>query len=195
MKTVIGSHNSWSYLRPKKFWMRLLAFSARCQRVDIKRQYELGVRCFDLRIRFVYDKGMQLAHGLIVYDIDEAALHEDLKWLNSKGDCYLRIIHETRTKSQRSVCSLVYFRDFCQVCEETYKSLYLWCGRNLYDWHGQVDYVFSRADPTCHEDYSSVSSPKLIDDWYPLLYAKRNNKRIKEEGTDKEILLIDFVDI
>ena len=35
--------------------------------------------------------------------------------------------------------------------------------------------------------------PRIIDDWYPRIYAKLNNKRNIKLGTDKDILLIDFV--
>ena len=73
-----------------------------------------------------------------------------------------------------------------------YPNIIWWCGRNLYNW--EFDYDFG-TEPSCHEDYSSVSKPKLIDDWWPWLYAKRKNKEILEKGTDKEILLIDFVNI
>ena len=37
--------------------------------------------------------------------------------------------------------------------------------------------------------------PKIIDDWIPVLYAKLKNRKIRKEGTDKDILLIDFVDL
>ena len=30
----LASHNTFTYLTPRKWWGRLLAFTARCQRVD-----------------------------------------------------------------------------------------------------------------------------------------------------------------
>ena len=33
---ILGSHNSWTYLSPKKWWMKALAFTAKCQKYDIK---------------------------------------------------------------------------------------------------------------------------------------------------------------
>jgi len=47
---ILGSHNSWSYLPPKKWYMKPFRFTAQCQDWDIKTQYEHGVRCFDLRL-------------------------------------------------------------------------------------------------------------------------------------------------
>jgi hypothetical protein len=51
------------------------------------------------------------------------------------------------------------------------------------------------SEPTCEENYSSVMPPKWLDDWFPWLYAKLNNRKILSKGTDKDILLIDFVNI
>ena len=188
---IIGSHNSWSYLTPKKWWMKLLAFTAKCQNVDIKTQYEeYGVRCFDLRVRFNKDEGLIVAHGIIEYDINWVDIMFWLNYLNEKGDCYVRVLHEVRSEKEYNVYSIEQFKSFCSdiVCE--FNNIKFWCGRNLYNW--EFDYKFSE-EPSCEENYSSVKAPKLIDDWYPLIYAKKHNKEIIQLGTDKDILLIDFV--
>ena len=187
---IIGSHNSWSYLTPKKFWMKLLAFTAKCQSYDIKTQYEkYNVRCFDLRVRFNKDK-LIIAHGMIEYNISEEKLLNDLEYLNSKRDVCIRILHEVRTKEQYTEESINNFVDFIVKLQCKFLNIKFWCGRNLYNW--EYDYEFPYK-PSCEEKYSSVCSPKLIDDWYPRIFAKRNNKQILKEGTDKDILLIDFV--
>ena len=50
---VLGSHNAWSYLPARKWWMKMLAFTAKCQKYDIQTQYEkYNSRCFDLRLTF-----------------------------------------------------------------------------------------------------------------------------------------------
>ena len=189
---ILGSHNSWSYLPPLHWWMWPFKFMAKCQSKTIKEQYELGVRCFDLRVLFDKYGVVYVAHGFMKYDIDFSELNENLKWLNDKGDCYVRLIHEVRRKSQYTPNAVDYFRQFCEYVKTKYLCIYFWCGRNLYNW--EFDYHFS-PKPSCHEDYSSVSKPKLIDDWWPWLYSKLNNKKILAKGTDKEILLIDFVNI
>ena len=95
---ILGSHNSWSYARPKKWWMKLLRFTAKCQDVDIRGQYEdYGVRCFDLRIR-EKDGRFIIAHGLIEYSITLGELQENLRYLNKKGDACVRLILEIRTE-------------------------------------------------------------------------------------------------
>lgn len=84
------------------------------------------------------------------------------------------------------------FSNFCKEIEEKFPNIKFWCGRSLYGWI--EEYVFQN-NPSCEEKYSSVCKPNLIDDWWPWLFAKRNNKKILKQGTDKDILLIDFVNI
>lgn len=186
---ILGSHNSWSYLPPAKWWMKPFRFTAQCQDLDIKSQYKEGVRCFDLRIRFNLGT-LVVAHGAMEYKITREQLKADLEWLNSKGNVYVRILHEVRNKKQYTTLSLKKFRLFCGFLENTYTHLKFWCGRNLYTW--EVDYKF-KIEPSCEEKYSSVCPPKILDDWYPRLYAKKKNKEILKQGTDKDILLIDFI--
>ena len=191
---VIGSHNSWSYLRPRRWWMRLIAFAAKCQRVDIRTQYlRYGVRCFDLRIRFD-ENGMPIvAHGPVEYNMKTGNLWDDLKWLDQKGDVFIRVLHEVRTKEQYTAESIKLFKSFCLDKTEEYYNTVFWCGRNLYNW--EVDYWFDK-DPSCEETYGSVvSGKKWLYGWWPWLYAVTHNKAIKAQGTDKDILLIDYVDV
>ena len=188
---ILGSHNSWSYLPAKKWWMKPFAFMARCQNISISKQYELGVRCFDLRIRFDHGSPV-IAHGLMQYKYTFEELLNDLDMLNSKGDCYVRLLHEVRNKKQYTEESVEMFKDICSQFESTYENIKFWCGRNLYNW--DIDYKFNN-NPTCEEKYSSVQPPKLLDDWYPKIYAMCKNKEIKKIGTNCQILLIDYVNI
>jgi hypothetical protein len=188
---IIGSHNSWSYLPPKKWWMKLISFTAKCQSLNIKKQYELGVRCFDLRIKFTKDGFLRVAHGIIEYNYSSISLASDLEWLNNQSDqVYIRILHEVRSEKEYTKESVDYFVDQIISYQCNFTNLKFWCGRNLYNW--KCDYEFPYK-PSCEEKYASVCSPKLIDDWYPRLFAYLNNKKIIKEGTDKDILLIDFV--
>lgn len=188
---MLGSHNSWSYLTPKKWWMKLFSFTAKCQDLSIIEQYDLGVRCFDLRVRFDKDCELKVCHGLFEYDITEKLLYQDLYWLDCKKDVYVRVLHEVRNKKQYTSYSINRFIHYCAYISNEFKNIKFWCGRNLYNWN--IDYNLFNYFPTCEEKYSSVCKPKLIDDWYPRLFAKLNNKKILEEGTNKDILLIDFV--
>lgn len=190
---VLGSHNSWSYLPVKQWYFKPFAFIGRCQSVDIKTQYEYyGVRCFDLRIRFDDKGNLIIAHGYAKYKYSYADLMADLTYLDNKADCYVRVIHEARTMKQYNLNSINYFRGFCLRLCSYFTNIKFWCGRNLYDF--EIDYNFW-TDVSCDENHASVKPPKLIDDWIPWLYAYKHNNDIIKEGTDKDILLIDFVNL
>ena len=187
---IIGSHNSWSYLTPKKWWMKLIAFTAKCQDLTIKEQYYHGVRCFDLRIKFI-DGNPVIAHGPIIYNYFREELFRDLEWLNMQHQpISIRILHEVRNKKEYTEESVENFVDFIITLQCRFTHLKFWCGKNLYNWKNDYEFPYK---PSCEEMYASVCSPKLIDDWWPRWFAKFNNKRIIKEGTDKDILLIDFV--
>jgi len=190
---IIGSHNSWSYLPVKKWWMKPITFTAKCQKDDVIWQYLAhGVRCFDLRIRF--EEGyIVIAHGLVEYRTGMVQLNAQLYWLHCKGDCIVRVIHEVRNKRQYNKSSVDCFCRFCSHIENKFNRIHFWCGRNLYNW--ERDYTFNGDEPTCEEKYGSVSNHKWLYAWWPWLYARLHNKNLRAKETDKEILLIDYVNI
>ena len=104
---ILGSHNSWSYLSVKQWWLRPFSFIAKCQDLSIIEQYNLGVRCFDLRIRFDKNPNLKVCHGIFEYNA--YFILSDLKWLNDKKDVYVRILHEVRTKKQYTAYSIKEF--------------------------------------------------------------------------------------
>lgn len=187
---IIGSHNSWSYLPSKKWYLTPFKFIAKCQDLNIYEQYVHGVKCFDLRIRWNKKGVPEIAHGFMVYKITLSEILEHLDFLNNKKDCYVRVILEVRTKKQYTDFQIDKFNNFCKFCVKHYDNIKFWCGRNLYNWN--EDFKFD-IEPTCAEKYSSVCSPRIIDDWYPRLFARINNKKIIRQGTSNDILLIDFV--
>ena len=173
--------------------MNLFSFAAKCQNCNIYDQYhKYDVRCFDLRVRFDNNGKPIIAHGLMEYELSEENLMDNISWLNSKGDVVIRILHEARKKNQYNELTKSMFIHFCSNLEKNFSNIKFWCGRNLYNW--QVDYVF-KYEPSCEEKYSSVCKPRILDDWFPKLYAWVMNKRNRKKGTDKDILLIDFVNI
>lgn len=187
----LGSHNSWSYLPVKKWWMKPLRFTAQCQDVNIITQYsDYNVRCFDLRVRFDKHK-LIIAHGIIEYNISEQLFYSTLDLLNRFGDVSIRVVHEIRNKRQHTEERINQFITFCSQLEEKYPNIKFWYGMNLLS-KQTIDYKFD-YNPSCEEIYSSVCKPKLIDDWYPRWFAKNNNEDILKKGTNKDILLIDFV--
>lgn len=192
---MIGSHNSWSYLKPTKWWMRLFAFTAKCQTYDIKTQYnDYGVRMFDLRIRFDEDGSPIICHGLMEYKYDITDLYSDLNWLDSQEDVTIRYLLELRGNyCNTEEWQREQFIKFYENAKFLYRKLNWAEGRDLPDFDRLI---FDIPEVNIVEKYSSVCPPKIIDDWWPWLYAKLHNKKNKEKyKNDNCYLLIDYVNI
>lgn len=189
----LASHNSWSYATPKKWWMKLLRFTARCQDVDIKTQYEqYNVRMFDLRLRFDKDKTRKIVHGCIVYDLDISDYYDTLNYINNKKDCIVRVVLDIRTKKQNTPYQAERFYKECDWLKAIFPNIKFTSGQNLLT--KEVIYDFGNTE-NCIERYSSVCPPNIIDDWYPRFYAKLHNHDNIITYANAEYLMIDFVNI
>ena len=138
---ILGSHNAWSYLRPTKWWMKLISFTAECQHCVLWAQYQKGVRCFDLHIRFDKQGKPLIVHGPIVYDptseADGIELSDYLEMLDDYKDTSVRLILDLRTKEAMKhygfQCEC--FRNFCKEAEMLYPRIKFWCGRMVKGWY------------------------------------------------------------
>lgn len=176
-----------SYLSPKLWFMKPFAWMAKCQSKDIKYQYRLDIRYFDMRVRFDEEGIPEFAHGMISY---EGNVEETFKWLNDQDEpIYIRLILET-TKPSETQDSL--FRKFCRKCVRKYKNLIFHCGRRKYDWE-QI-YHFRYLEPLLDQRVSSMVGNKL-DDIFIFFYALTHNRKAIEKGTDKDIMLLDYIHI
>lgn len=189
---LIGSHNSMSYLKPTKWYLNPFRFMARCQRKTLEEQYEnYNARMFDFRVKFD-GTTPKFRHGLMEYDAD---VYEYLKYLNSKKDTVVRIILED---TKESLTQEVLFIKFCSKIKKKYKGIKFIGGIRKGDW--KTLYSFGN-EVTYLDKYSSNNKEKspvtgtILDDLWPWLYAKFNNKKNIKLGTTKDYLLIDFVDI
>jgi len=194
---IFGSHNSWSYLKSKRWWLKPFSFIIRCQNVNIKNQYLCyNIRCFDLRINFDKNGKLYISHGSFIFNYTEEDLMKDLEFLNNRTErCYVRMIYEVRTKKRYTEEKAKLFREKCKEFEEKFPRLIFWCGKSIARWNELAEYKFKNEDPSCEELYSSVCSPKYLDDWFPWLFAKLNNKKIKKLNLNSDILLFDFVNL
>lgn len=206
---LIGSHNSLSYLPPKRWWMKPFHWMARCQRVDYKKQYALGVRVFDLRIWFDKRMRMEVRHGRMAFKADHAVVHEFLSWLDLMGGCAVRLILE---EDKYSIMHMSYgdlwdreheFTQWCYIFKISYRRINFFGGNSKYDWKVLYDFFDSKGI-SLDDKYSSATSLfktnkwqwlRYVDDLWPWLYARLHNKENFKKGTDKECLFVDFVDI
>lgn len=183
----LASHDTMTYLPPKKWYLYPFRFMARCQSKSIYEQYEdYGIRFFDLRVAFTKDAEPEFRHGLIAY---KANVDEVLNYLNEKGDVTARIIYEKGDND-------FLFTDYCKFIEREYPNIKFCEGRKkkgwnvLYDFKNEVSY----EDKYSSNNYKGTTGT-ILDDWFPWIYARFNNKRNIKKGTDKEYLMIDFVHI
>lgn len=192
----IASHNSMTYLTPSKWYLRPIAFTARCQSKTIQEQYkEYGAQLFDLRFKFNKKGEVHFAHGLIEYKGDHIFIVNTLEFLDSIG-VPVRIICENKDGEFEQE-----FYEWCKWIEETFTNAKWCCGRNKYSWK-QI-YQFKNPELSVEDKYSSYNTDEpgksptgsVLDDICPIWYAKKNNKKNKQKGTWKDYLMIDFVDI
>lgn len=187
---VLGSHNSWTYLTPRKWYWRLLSFTAKCQDKPISGQYRAGATCFDLRVRTDKDGMLCVVHNNVEYSYSVGDILKDIEWLDGKGGCMVRVLHDVRSKARYTEESTKAFVDFCRKLS-AYKNVRFFGGNNLYD--GKVDYQFEGGYPGIEGAYASERKPNSLYAIFPRLYAKRYNGMELSRGTDKDVLLMDFV--
>lgn len=186
----LGTHNSMSYSRPVKWLHRIFHFISKCQEVTIEEQYEkYNVRLFDLRLKYNWNKRKwYFAHGSTEYEAD---IKNTLDYLNSKKDCVVRLVLEYNKPVKHIDQISAMFVLLAIQFIKTYKNIKFFEFARKYDWEILLP---SNYKPSYYQAVSSTTW-KVWDDWYPYLYAHRFNKENLEQGTNKEFLLLDFINI
>lgn len=200
----LGSHNSFTYLKPKKWWMRIFTIFARCQSKNIFEQYNAGARYFDLRFRFKsYEntyKDIVVAHGLMEYDIHFIDIYGILNRLNriaqiDNTKIYIRLLYELpyKDKSKYNYLKETKFVNLCYYFSNIFENLIFCGGQRKYDWK---PLAFLEPHPKSVDLYSSQTW-KIWDDWYPWIYAtimnNKNYKKYKDKEPKDGFMLMDFV--
>ena len=190
----IGSHDTMSYLTPKNWWKRLFHFVGKCQEVTIEEQYDkYEIRFFDIRVRYNTKKRVwEFAHGSLVFKGNTP--DEVFRWLNDKcTKIYIRLILEYNKEPKDVDMISTLFVCACTKWIHAYPNLTFFEFRRKYDWKQ----LYSDDDikkPTFYQAVSSMTW-KIWDDWCPWIYAYTHNSDNIEQGTNKDFLLIDFVNI
>lgn len=190
---MLGSHNSFSYLTPTKWWMKLLTPWAKCQNKTIAEQYNAGVRYFDVHVAFNKNGSVRLVHNWIEYPSSE--LFEALRTLNNKSGVHFRILLDMRKKpkgTENTADILRWFYGFIDyVMQNTTinidKAIIFW------NWKHTIDNGIEIT-----EYHASVSAK-----WYEYIgglecWAElhNNNMLISKSDviqSDEKVLLIDYV--
>lgn len=180
---ILSSHNTMTYLSPKKWWMKIFKLIYQCQDKDIDRQCRFGVRYFDMRIAFDKKGNAEFRHGLVAFKY--ANPYEVIKWMNNYDGVIMRIVLE-RVTSERDY---TLFKMFCRAIQEECPNITFCCGEDKKT--KEVIYDFGQ-DVSVIEMYGSVRG-KGLERIFPKLYAKRYNKQLKETYKDSNYLMIDFI--
>lgn len=140
----------------------------------------------DLRVAIRNNKPY-FAHGSMLYKEDVIKV---LDYINSIGKpIYIRLIHETSMINKEGNPSL--FIELCKEWELKYKNLMFFEGRRKSDW--KQLYKFKTVAPSVEQKVSSMTGT-ILDDWCPWLYARFMNKKNLKKGTNKDYLLLDFIE-
>lgn len=200
---MFGSHNSWTFRTPIKWYLKPLYFLAQCQEVDIQTQMkDYNISLFDLRVKFINNEPY-IHHGLFNYGKVDYA---DLKLLND-NNCYLRVMLESNSKMKDQILQEQQFITFCNELTQKYPNIKFFGGNRKFDGKGVYNFN-TLQQPTLIDLYSSVTTLfdsdnkylRILDDWFPRLYALlKNKKNLKEyvdtEDTEDTYLFYDFVNI
>lgn len=193
---LIGSHNSLSYNRPRQWWLHPFAWVGRCQSLTIPEQWNLGVRYFDIRVRF---KGIKIisGHGLIDYDVN---VIEWLGYLNRRANsekekCVVRIMLETKGKKDDAR-----FKCYVKVWKVFYSNLIFVGGlrKEPFEVIAGVDSVQEEHCYQLFQDYSAKTwwqKLKGLKFPYPRYWAKRKKNEYRQSAKDGVYTILDFVEI
>lgn len=212
---MLGSHNSFSYLKPVKWWMRLINFAGKCQSLDVYDQILLqDVKFFDVRLK--WDNKAQefyLAHGIIRYSWNISPLVSFLDWLYTDELDDLISIGGKKFKCSYSPIFRFVLEYNNPIEDRTiidkFKSLldtliFMYDGINILGgytkWDEQCIYTgIGDKDVTLNHGYSSVLGWKryfLIPWVYAWYYNRAHDTYIKYlVNKNKEVILLDFVDL
>lgn len=206
----LGSHNTMTYLNPQwYFWP--LKWTSKCQKLNYKQQFEHGARFFDLRVSFD-KKGMPyFCHGLAKYT--KVTPWEVLAWLDVAAkteEIWVRVMNEHSDNHEL-------FGRFVHDIQDIYKNIQFCSFLDKNDWSvqwpsinrktGEEKFIgapvidcYASSNQTGVNKWKGILKSKnwsglLIDDLWPWIYAKLNNKKTLEKYKDEndKFVTMDFI--
>lgn len=186
---IICSHNTMTFMQPRKWWMRLFMFCARCQN-DMRALVDC--EAVDIRLSYV-DGRFCFAHGLVQFG--------DLLCPVAMTEHIIELVEHTSVKAIRLILENARptelaeeaFKQVCKVLEAKLSKRSIRCFGGICKAHWEVIYDFEYK-PTCNDCYGSVSKQWYGKVW-PWLWHKLHSKDIEASKADNsyDILLLDFV--
>ena len=204
---ILASHNSWSYAKPKYWYIHPFRFMARCQRKNIQQQWNSGVRVFDLRLYFKDTKPC-IRHGIMTFDVSEEQWMKDLAFLNQQAEklpdhspVYVRVMLEQNHRYSNQEFLESCFKIYCKSLASHFPYILFIGGTRKYDEKRLYD--FENLEPVILHNYSSTTSMfgksvakwyAKLDDWWPWLYAHLFNDSIMGKyHNENSYVMMDFI--
>lgn len=185
----IASHNSLTFAENINGNDRIVDRRNRCQSLNIREQYEAGVRMFDFRVRPDKNGNAQAAHGRIVYDVN---LEEEYEWLNGKGDVWIRIMIENSRLPWKKDRYFEWFRNYTAALVEKYPAIKFVGGYGARS-GGQVASNLPHQPEIRQYIWQISESDKLIP--CPRQFAEENNSKNRKHINDSTWSMFDFVEL
>ncbi len=138
IKPILGSHNSFTYCKPRNLLSWIGIPIGRCQTKNIEEQIKLGIRLLDIRVRFDNSGYIYLCHGyfevklkipVIEYNLsgkntnyvltDKFKFPNFIEWLTNivyknlpeNENFYFRLVLEI---SKENIIQEMFFKNFCE---------------------------------------------------------------------------------
>lgn len=171
-----GTHNSLSYLKPQ-WWLRPFNWIGKCQSLNIAEQYKLGVRYFDIRIKYTKEGKAISGHGLLTYNINIESI---LLWLNTrKSKCIVRLYLENSKYNPRKYDN--YFQRDIELWTKEYSNITFVEGGCRYEYK---QFIPNNIEVNvCYAEYWK----KKFCIPFPRLQAKMNNHLMKLDNNKYNI--------
>lgn len=178
----LGTHNSLSYHKCQ-WWLRPFSWIGKCQSLTIQEQFDLGVRYFDIRVKFDKHGNPISGHGLLTYNID---ITQVLKYLDNKKErIIVRLFLENSKKNPNKWNNL--FADYIQYWKQAYPYLYFVEGGCRYEYKNFISCnIDSRV---CYAEYWK----KKFCIPFPKIWAKKHNSNLHLDDNDKQYSIYDFI--
>ena len=188
-KPLIMSHGSMSYLPPRRWWQLPFRFIARTQSLSIYDQYAKGIRYFDIRLRL--HKGQWVfAHGSMIFK-SNISPEQLFHILDGGNNVHVRLVLEYNNPTNNIDYISNQFTYHCDIWRKSFPSITFFEFTRKYDWRKLYTYA-DEPIPTMYQAISSMAGRRILC-WWPWLYAWINNKDTIAQGSNKDILSIDFV--
>lgn len=198
---MIGSHNTFSYLPAKHWWVTILKPWYKCQSKDIIEQIDSGIRFFDIRVRFnKHNDALEIVHNNIVFNISEQEFYSIMDTIYKKATnlgikLYFRFILDIRKKPKNNMEAYlqeVFFELFLTSFKKTYSPILI-VDHSIVFWTWEITYHDTSTRHTVIEDHASVMTK-----WYEYLlgtkhYADKVRYKYIDKKDDDNVYLLDYI--